>query len=427
MIDKSTFSDIIKRDDVREYINSLSDIESLFGGELAATRGYDQRNPHHCYTLLDHMLTAVELLDVTDISDEDAEILRTALFFHDIGKPRCAKPKEDRLTFSGHAQISRDIARPILAGIGFSDHDVSRISFFIEYHDIFLTLRLANDADRYRSDDPVISAATVGHILQSIRDDAAKNATYYPSDHDFDLMPRLCMADSMAQAEVTYRDGHLRDTRENKIARVNEIGRFIHRFTHRSSENGGKCVCIFGASSDRIPQKYKDAAIVMGRLLAKNRLGMVFGAGGHGVMGAAARGAHEENGAVTGVVPKKLYRPGIPSPYCTEILITPTMHERKALMESLSMGFIAMAGGFGTLEELLEIITLKQLGYHDLPIAILNTDGYFNDLVNMFGTCADEGFADREFLGLYKVCTSPDEAIEYILNYKPQKMPDKLS
>ena len=94
-------------------------------------------------------------------------------------------------------------------------------------------------------------------------------------------------------------------------------------------------------------------------------------------------------------------------------------------MERLSSGFIAMAGGFGTFEELLEILTLKQLGYFDAPIAILNTRGYFDNLIAMFEHCTDEGFADKRYLGLYRVCKTPEEAIAYMTDYAPTDMPEK--
>ena len=427
MIRYTDFIRLIMRGNLRDAVSAMTDneLECSFGSDFLRTRGFDQKNPHHCFDVLDHILCATEALDTDGLSEADAITLKTALFFHDVGKPRCATPKENRLVFKGHAKISSSIARSLLPEIGFSPAETGRICFFIEYHDVFMPLRLSDDLDKHRPESPVISEKTVGDILQTIRSDAAGRPSYFPSDADFRLLPRICRADSLAQAETTYRNGLLRDTRENKLARVEEIRRCIEKITHRTADENSFAVCLFGASSNDIPQEYKDAARHLGELTAKAGFGMVFGAGGRGLMGEAAKGAHCANGMITGVLPEKLNLANIVSPYCTELFIEPTMHERKAHMERLSSGFIAMAGGFGTFEELLEILTLKQLGYFDAPIAILNTRGYFDDLIAMFEHCTDEGFADKRYLGLYRVCKTPEEAIAYMTDYAPTDMPEK--
>lgn len=186
-------------------------------------------------------------------------------------------------------------------------------------------------------------------------------------------------------------------------------------------------ICIYGASSTKVGEKYKKAAFETGRLIAKHGYSLVFGAGGHGLMGEAARGAHECGGEIVGVIPEKLNLPGIVSEYCTNVIVTPTMHVRKETMEQSSDAFIALAGGFGTLEELLEVITLKQLGYIDVPIVILNTDGYYDSLIDMFNCCVKESFADKKYLDLFFVADDPEAAMDYIMNYRADGVfPDKM-
>lgn len=185
-------------------------------------------------------------------------------------------------------------------------------------------------------------------------------------------------------------------------------------------------VCVFGASRSQLAQKYVDAAYQTGLLLGQHGLSMVFGGGDAGLMGAAARGAHKSGAKIIGVIPEKLNRPGIPYPACDELRVTDTMHSRKAAMESLSDAFIGLPGGFGTIEEVMEVVTLKQLGYLDAPIVLLNTDGFFSALLDQFERCMAEAFTDRGFACLYFAADSPEAALDYILNYTPAVLPDKI-
>ena len=186
-------------------------------------------------------------------------------------------------------------------------------------------------------------------------------------------------------------------------------------------------ICVFGASSEKASEEYKSAAFELGKLIAQHGYGMVFGAGRYGVMGAAARGAHSQNGDILGVIPERLNLPGIVSEHCTEVIVTPTMHVRKETMEQKSTAFVTLAGGFGTFEELTEVITLKQLGYIDAPIVILNTCNYYDDIIAMFKRCISERFADASYANLYFVAKNPAEAIEYIENYVPAQVIDKVN
>ena len=185
-------------------------------------------------------------------------------------------------------------------------------------------------------------------------------------------------------------------------------------------------VCVFGASNNKIPACYVEFAERFGARLAQEGLGLVFGAGRTGLMGAAARGAYSKSGRIIGVIPKKLNGPGIYFEHCTERIETETMHERKALMEKLSDAFVALSGGFGTLEELLEVITLKQLNYHNKPIVIVNVNGYYDSLLAQFRRCTEEGFTDPLFLQLFMVASDVDEAIDALLNPRQLSLPDKI-
>lgn len=129
-------------------------------------------------------------------------------------------------------------------------------------------------------------------------------------------------------------------------------------------------------------------------------------------MGAAARGAYSAGGKIIGVIPEKLNIPGIYFEHCTERIQTATMHERKQLMESRSDAFVALSGGFGTLEELLEVLTLKQLGYHNLPVIIVNINGFYDPLIAQFERCVAEGFTDKHFMNLFCSVTSIEAVAE---------------
>lgn len=191
-------------------------------------------------------------------------------------------------------------------------------------------------------------------------------------------------------------------------------------------DSGNKNICIFGASSSNIDEKYLLDAYRVGQLTALNGFGLVFGAGDKGVMGQAARGVTKEGGRLIGVIPEKLNKKGIYYELCTERIETATMHERKAKMESLSCAFIALAGGFGTIEEFMEVLTLKQLRYMDPALVLLNTGGYFDPLIAQLASCVSEGFTNRDFSSIYYVASTPEEAVAYCARYRGMEIRDKL-
>ena len=184
--------------------------------------------------------------------------------------------------------------------------------------------------------------------------------------------------------------------------------------------------CVFGASCSKVDKAYLKAAYEAGALLADAGVGMVFGGGDTGLMGAAARGVKSKGGEVIGVIPEKLNQPGIAYPDCDALIVTPDMHARKAKMEALSFGFLALPGGFGTLEELLEVITLNQLGYLSAPVAILNTQGYYDALLAQLETCIVQDFTDSACRAIYHAADTPQDAVAWMLAADPADLPNKI-
>ena len=174
-------------------------------------------------------------------------------------------------------------------------------------------------------------------------------------------------------------------------------------------------ICIYGASSDKLAQEYFTEAETLGTLIAQGGHTLVFGGGQGGLMGAAARGVHAGGGGIIGVAPRFFDEPGILYPHCTRFIYTETMRERKAIMEEESDAFIVLPGGIGTYEEFFEMLTLKQLGRHGKPMAMLNTRGYYAPMNAMLQNTVDEGFMSANCLDLFKVCNTPQEALDYVL------------
>ncbi|MCM1449897.1 MAG: TIGR00730 family Rossman fold protein [Clostridiales bacterium] len=173
-------------------------------------------------------------------------------------------------------------------------------------------------------------------------------------------------------------------------------------------------VTIYGASSARIDHVYLDAARQAGYLLASKGIDVVCGGGRSGVMGEAIDGALEAGGAAIGVLPQFMVENGWQHPGLTRMVITPDMHSRKKTMASMSMGAIAMPGGVGTLEELLEIITWRQLGLYHGNVVILNINGYYDPLLEMLGRTIEQHFMNPDHASLWSVATTVAEAVEQV-------------
>lgn len=173
-------------------------------------------------------------------------------------------------------------------------------------------------------------------------------------------------------------------------------------------------ICVYGASANEIRRSYLESGETLGRLMADRGHGLVFGGGGQGMMGATARGITERGGYCLGVAPSFFNVDGVLFERCTEFIYTETMRERKQIMEERSDAFVMTPGGIGTFEEFFEILTLKQLGRHNKPIAILNTDGYYDDMAHMLRTTVEEGFMKPACLELYGVFSEPETLLDYL-------------
>lgn len=179
-----------------------------------------------------------------------------------------------------------------------------------------------------------------------------------------------------------------------------------------------KNVCVFASSSNKLKEDYYKAASELGHLLGENGMNIVYGGSRLGAMYACASAVKLSGGDIIGVMPQKIYDFGVGNPEdCAEFYLTEGMRERKAKMDELSDAVIALAGGFGTLEEISEMIVQKQLGYNSKPIIILNTGGFYNSLLGFFNNIIDENFAVRSAETLYYVASSPQEAVNYLQSY----------
>lgn len=178
-------------------------------------------------------------------------------------------------------------------------------------------------------------------------------------------------------------------------------------------------VCVFAASSDAAVPVFGEAATQLGRLMGQGGMTLVYGAGKVGLMGSVARGVHEAGGRVVGVIPEKLNVDALTYRECDELVVTRTMSERKAIMTERSEGFVVLPGGFGTLEELFEVLVLKQLGYHSKPIVFLNTGGAFDGLMAYFAEMVSLDLVKDDQCDLFMVAETPEAAIEALRTYAP--------
>ena len=173
-------------------------------------------------------------------------------------------------------------------------------------------------------------------------------------------------------------------------------------------------VCVYSASSSKIDKVYFEAAGRLGKLFAERRIRLVNGAGSIGLMRSVADAVLENGGEVTGVIPRFMVEQGWHHTGLTQLVEVESMHERKQLMADLSDAVIALPGGCGTLEELLEVITWKQLGLYLNPIVILNTNDFFDPLLDQLKRAIDENFMRRQHGDIWHVAATPEEAVELV-------------
>lgn len=183
-----------------------------------------------------------------------------------------------------------------------------------------------------------------------------------------------------------------------------------------------KRVCVFASSCNYLEKSYYEAASEFGELLGKSGYDMVYGGSSLGLMWACAEKVKQNGAQLIGVMPERLHNMGVHTDECVELFITPCMRSRKAKMDELSDAVVALAGGFGTLEELSEMIVQKQLGYNNKPIVILNTNGFYDKLIEFFDEIINQKFARDTAKKLYFVASTPKEVIEYIKNYQPENL-----
>ncbi|MGM0877285.1 MAG: TIGR00730 family Rossman fold protein [Bacillota bacterium] len=183
-----------------------------------------------------------------------------------------------------------------------------------------------------------------------------------------------------------------------------------------------KRVSVFCGSSPGASEIYTDEAERLGTQLANNGITLVYGGAKVGIMGTVASAALQAGGEVIGVIPKMLMKREIAHTQLTELIIVNTMHERKAKMEELSDGFIALPGGPGTMEEFFEVYTWAQLGEHQKPIGMLNSNNYYDKLLAFFEHMIAEQFLKPEYQSMIIVEKDPIQLIEKFRNYEPPQL-----
>lgn len=184
-----------------------------------------------------------------------------------------------------------------------------------------------------------------------------------------------------------------------------------------------KSICVFCGSSMGAKPAYREAAIATGEAIARSGRRLVYGGAKVGLMGAVADGALSAGGEVVGVLPLSLQEKELAHAGLTELHIVASMHERKAMMADFSDGFVALPGGAGTLEELFEIWTWGQLGYHRKPCGFLNVDGFYDGLLNFLDLQRDEEFVKPVMRDMVLVASDPAELIARFERYEPPATP----
>lgn len=180
-----------------------------------------------------------------------------------------------------------------------------------------------------------------------------------------------------------------------------------------------KRLCVFAGSSAGEAPQYQSIATDLGRALADRQIGLVYGGARVGLMGVVADAVLASAGQVVGVIPEALVAREVAHPGLSDLRIVGSMHERKAVMAELSDGFIALPGGWGTLEEFFEVLTWGQLGLHRKPCGLLNARGYFDGLLSFVDHSIQEGFVRSEYRAMISVATSAGELIDLLTTYEP--------
>jgi len=184
-------------------------------------------------------------------------------------------------------------------------------------------------------------------------------------------------------------------------------------------------ICVFCSSSDAVDPAYFAAAAEMGALIGAEGHTLVYGGGRVGMMGEVARAVHDKGGRVVGIIPDFMHRKAVAYEKCDELTVTADMRERKARMMSSAEAFVALPGGFGTLEELSELITQLQFGILVRPLVLVNTLGFFDPLAAVFDRFYREKFAKPEMGGVLALVPDPAEAMRRIHGFVPPRLVSK--
>ena len=176
-------------------------------------------------------------------------------------------------------------------------------------------------------------------------------------------------------------------------------------------------IAVYCSASDGVPEVYNQAAFRMGRLLGEAGIELIYGDGGIGLMKHISEGVLSVGGKVTGVIPRFMVEQGWNNPRSTQTIVTESMHERKATITRIADAMVALPGGVGTMEELFECLTWKQLGLHGKPIVILNTNGYFDPVLAMLDKMVSERFMQPIHRDkMFTVVSSPEQVLPAIQN-----------
>lgn len=188
-----------------------------------------------------------------------------------------------------------------------------------------------------------------------------------------------------------------------------------------------KSICVFCASSRAVDGVYHKVATDLGRQIARLGFELVYGGASIGLMGAVARGVHAEGGKVVGVIPEFFRKKDKEIEYADadELIVTEDMRSRKAIMDERASAFIVLPGGIGTLEEAMEIMSMKQLGLTNKPLVFINTNKFYDGLIANLKEMVDLKFAKASTLELFTICPGSAEALDFILTYHPEKSESK--
>jgi len=182
---------------------------------------------------------------------------------------------------------------------------------------------------------------------------------------------------------------------------------------------------VYTSSSDAVDERYRAAARAFGYRLGERGDALVYGGTDVGLMGVLAKATRQAGGHVTGALPQLMAERGLADQDCDELLITDGMGDRKRAMYERADAFVALPGGFGTIEELLEVLTLRQLGYHHKPIVLLDVAGFWEPLLQVFEHLFELGFAKREYTGLWHVAADLDDLFAHVDAFEPGDLPTK--